>query len=63
VLLFELFPLFMALLSVLVGLWLVMADRAARQDPTERMPRKVPPPRPPGDRDKGRGGRRPSMSA
>jgi len=62
-LLFELFPLFMALVTVVVGVWLVMVDRAAREDPAEKMPHKVPPPRPPGKDDHKGGSRRPSMSA
>ena len=60
-LLFELFPLFIAVVSVIVGVWLVMADRAARNDPAEQEPHRVPPPRPPGNADEERGGRRPSM--
>ena len=60
-LLFELFPLFIAVVSLIVGVWLVMADRAARKNPDEQQPHRVPPPRPPGNEDEERGSRRPSM--
>jgi hypothetical protein len=63
VLFFELFPLFLAIASVIIGLRLIIVDRAARSDPAERTPHRVPPPRPPGDPESERGGRRPSMSA
>jgi hypothetical protein len=61
VLFFEFFPLVLAIFSVIVGFWLYMADRDARNDPSERTPHRVPPPRPPGDTADERGSRRPSM--
>jgi hypothetical protein len=60
VLLFELFPLFLAVVSVIVVLRLVLVDRAARNDPSERTPHKIQPPRQPGDHEAERGAARPS---
>lgn len=62
-LLFEFFPAFVAIVSLIVALRLALIDRSARQDPTERALHRVPPPREPGDAERERGSRRPSMSA
>lgn len=59
-LLFEFFPLVLAIVSVIVAFFLIRADRAAREDPAERAPRKVLPPRVPGDPRDERGSARPS---
>ena len=59
---FEFFPLFMAAVSVLVGIWLVMADRKAREDPSDPGLRRVEPPNP-GQKVDHERVRRPSMSA
>jgi hypothetical protein len=63
VLFFEFFPLFMAVVSVLVALRLIIADRKARSNPREQVRRRVPPPRRSANPGAERGGRRPSMSA
>jgi len=63
VLFFEFFPLFMAIVSVLVGVRLYVANREAKGDPTDTGPRRVPPPRQAGSPEEERGSRRPSMSA
>jgi hypothetical protein len=63
VLLFEFFPAFMALVSLVVGGWLYVANRRAAQDPREKGIRRIPPPRTPGTAEEERGSRRPSMSA
>jgi len=60
VLLFEFFPLFVALVGVVAAIFLFMSDRRSRQDPNEReweRPRRLPqsPTTP------ARTGRRPSM--
>jgi hypothetical protein len=60
VLFFEFFPLVLAIVSALVVLRLMFADREARNDPSERTPHRVAPPREPGDRDTERGSMRPS---
>jgi hypothetical protein len=60
VLFFEFFPLVLAIISAIVVLRLMFVDREARNNPSERTPHKVAPPRPPGDRDAERGGVRPS---
>jgi hypothetical protein len=62
VLFFEFFPLFIAIVSVLVACRLYVVDRSARSDPSEHTPHRVPPPRPAGDPSVERGSRRPSMS-
>ena len=38
---FELFPAFVAVVSIGVGLWLFLVERRARQNPAEPPPRRV----------------------
>lgn len=60
---FEFFPMFVALVSAVVVIWLFIANRTAQNDPNEPRLHKVEPPREPGATDEERGARRPSMSA
>lgn len=62
-LLFEFFPIAVALVGGMAAVWLYVVERRARQDPTEPDPRVRPIRRVPldGQTPEGRGGRRPSM--
>jgi hypothetical protein len=62
VLLFELFPAFMAILSVVVGVGLYISHRRARHDPPDPVITVTPPP-PGSPNANASGSRRPSMSA
>jgi hypothetical protein len=61
VLLFEFFPLFVALVGVVAVIFLFMSDRRSRKDPndTDELPRRRRPPLKPSGRQNS--GRRPSM--
>jgi hypothetical protein len=62
VLLFEFFPLFVAVVGAIVCVRLVIADRRARRNPTPGDGlRRVKPSRTPGSREDERGSPRPSM--
>jgi hypothetical protein len=61
VLLFEFFPLFVALVGAVAVIFLFMSDRRSRQNPndSDELPRRRRPPRTPSGPE--RSGRRPSM--